>query len=297
MRVSLSMDPGRSWPQLLALARRAETAGWHAVYVCDHFMPHDPAGRPVDGPMLECWTVLAALAAQTATVGLGSLVLGNTYRHPAVVANMAAALDQVSQGRLVLGVGAGWQPNEHAAYGIALPGLRDRVAALDEACAVIRTLLDQRRSTMDGAAYRLADAPCDPKPVSRVPLLVGGAGRTIMTVAARCADVWHAWTGPAKLAAKNAVMDQLCRDIGRRPGDLARATGAAVTVHAGDGGDRPIDGEDVHGTPQQVLAQMRAYADAGADEFIVRDDAAIPARQVLDQIDILTQAVLPGLTL
>lgn len=111
MRVSLCVDPGRSWPQLLALAGRAEAAGWHAVYVCDHFMPHDPASRPVDGPMLECWTVLAALAAQTATVGLGSLVLGNTYRHPAVVANMAAALDQVSQGRLVLGVGAGWQPN------------------------------------------------------------------------------------------------------------------------------------------------------------------------------------------
>lgn len=296
MKVSLCVDPGRSWPQVLALARRVDSAGWHAVYVCDHFMPHDPAGRAVDGPMLECWTVLAALAAQTATVSLGSLVLGNTYRHPAVVANMAAALDQVSGGRLVLGLGAGWQRNEHAAYGIALPRLPERVAALDEACAVIRSLLDQRRSTMDGAAYRLVDAPCDPKPASRVPLLVGGAGRGIMTVAARHADVWHAWAGPAELAAKNAMLDRLCGDIGRRPGDLARASGAAVTVRPGPGGESLAGEHDVHGTPQQVLSRLRVFADAGADEFIVRDDAGIPAGQALAQIDILTQAVLPGLT-
>src|SRR5262249_34624628 len=96
--------------------------GWHAVSVSAHFMPHDPAGRPVNGPVLECWTILAALATQTAAVRLGSLVLGNTYRHPAVVANMAATLDQVSEGRVGLGIGAGGQPNEHAAYGIALPG-------------------------------------------------------------------------------------------------------------------------------------------------------------------------------
>ncbi len=116
--------------------------------------------------MLECWTILAALATQTAAVSLGSMVLGNTCRHPAVVANMAVTLDHVSQGRLVLGIGAGWQPNEHAAYGIELPAARDRVAVLAEACAVIRCLLDQRRSTMDGAAYRLRDAPFDPKPLS-----------------------------------------------------------------------------------------------------------------------------------
>jgi alkanesulfonate monooxygenase SsuD/methylene tetrahydromethanopterin reductase-like flavin-dependent oxidoreductase (luciferase family) len=296
MRMSLCVDPGRSWPEVLALARRAESAGWHAVYVCDHFMPHDPAGRALDGPMLECWTVLAALAAQTATARLGSLVLGNTYRHPAVVANMAATLDQVSQGRLVLGIGAGWQPNEHAAYGIALPPPRDRVAALDEACAVIRSLLDQRRSTMGGAAYQLDDAPCDPKPASRVPLLVGGAGRGIMTVAARRADIWHTWARPAQFAAKNAVLDQLCRDIGRRPGDLARASGATVTVRPGPAGEHLADELDVHGTPRQILSQLRAYADAGTDEFIVRDDAGVPAGQALDQIDILTQDVLPALT-
>lgn len=299
MRVSLCLDPGRSWAELLALAQRADSAGWHAIYVCDHFMPHDAAGRAVDGPVLECWTVLAALAARTARVGLGSLVLSNTYRHPAVVANMAATLDQVSPGRLVLGIGAGWQPNEHAAYGIALPSPRDRIAALDEACAVIRFLLDRRRSTFGGQSYRLADAPCEPKPASRVGLLVGGGGRGIMRVAARHADVWHAWAGPAEFAAKNAVLDGLCQDIGRRPGDLRRACGATVAVLAGRasrGAKRTSDEQDVRGTPQEVLSQLLAFRDAGTDEFIVRDDALnVPAGQALTQIDILTEAVLPGL--
>lgn len=109
---------------------------------------------------------------------------------------MAATLDQVSQGRLVLGIGAGWQPNEHAACGIPLPSAQDRIAALDEACTVIRSLLDQQRSEFDGAVYRLRDAPCDPKPRSRLSLLASAAGRGILRVAARNADVWHTWAGP-----------------------------------------------------------------------------------------------------
>jgi probable F420-dependent oxidoreductase len=297
MRVSLCLDARRSWPRLLALAKQAESAGWHAVYVCDHFMPHDPAGQPADGPMLECWTTLAALATATTAIKLGSLVLGNTYRHPAVVANMAATLDQISQGRLVLGIGAGWQLNEHAAYGIPLPAPRDRIAVLDEACAVIRSLLDQRRSTMAGAAYQLRDAPCDPKPVSRLPLLVGGAGQRTMGVAARHADGWHTWARPAEFARKNAILDGLCADAGRSPGDVARASGGTVEVRTGRSGEHAVGENDVQGTTEEVLTQLLAYGEAGADEFIVCDDAAnVPIGQALTQIDALTQAVLPGLS-
>ncbi len=231
--------------------------------------------------MLECWTVLAALATQTAAVSLGSLVLGNAYRHPAVVANMAVTLDHVSQGRLVLGIGAGWQPNEHAAYGIELPAARDRVAVLAEACA----------------AYRLRDAPFDPRPLSRLTLLVGGGGRLVMGMAARHADVWHAWARPAGLARKNAVLDGLLRDIGRYPGDVARATGGTVAVRAGRDPERAAGEIEVQGTPEDILSQLLAFRDAGADEFIVRDDAAnFSIEQALTQLDTLTQAVLPGLT-
>jgi alkanesulfonate monooxygenase SsuD/methylene tetrahydromethanopterin reductase-like flavin-dependent oxidoreductase (luciferase family) len=298
MRLSLCVDPGRSWPQVLALAQRADSGGWHALYVCDHFMPHDAAGQPVDGPMLECWTAMAALATQTTTVRIGSLVLGNTYRHPAVVANMAATLDLISPGRLVLGIGAGWQANEHAAYGIALPEPRDRVAALDEACAVIRSLLDQRRTTMAGSFYQLRDAPCDPKPASRVPLLVGGGGPGTMRVAARHADLWHTWAEPAELARKNALLDRFCRDYGRPPGDLVRACGGTVAVRSDPAGtsiDQRADDCDVSGPPAEILVRMNAYAEAGAGEFIVSDDASVPVDHALAQLDVLTLAVLPGL--
>jgi alkanesulfonate monooxygenase SsuD/methylene tetrahydromethanopterin reductase-like flavin-dependent oxidoreductase (luciferase family) len=278
MRLSICLDPGRSWPQVLELAQRADSAGWHAVYFCDHFMPDDPAGQPSGGPMLECWTVLAALVAQTTTVRLGSLVLGNTYRHPAVLANMAATLGLISQGRLVLGIGAGWQLNEHAAYGIALPEPRARVAALDEACAVIRGLLDQQRSTLAGSFYQLRDAPCEPKPDARIPLLVGGEGPRLMRVAARHADVWHSWAGPAEFARKNAMLDQFRVDAGRRPADLARACG----------GDLP-------GTSAEPQSRLRAYQDAGAAEFILSDDARAPVGQATEKIDALTREVPPGL--
>jgi alkanesulfonate monooxygenase SsuD/methylene tetrahydromethanopterin reductase-like flavin-dependent oxidoreductase (luciferase family) len=281
---------------MLALAQQADQAGWHAVYACDHFMPHDPAGQAVDGPVLECWTVLAALAARTASTALGSLVLGNTYRHPAVVANMAATLDQVSNGRLVLGIGAGWQPNEHTAYGIPLPPPRDRIAALDEACAVIRSLLSQQRSAATGPVYQLRDAPCDPKPLSRLTLLVGGRGRGLMRVAARHADVWHTWADPGEFARKNAVLDALCQDIGRRPSDVARACGGTVTVRTGRGSEHAAGESEVQGTPQEVLFQLLAFRDAGASEFIVCDDSQLPAERALAQIETLTATVLPALT-
>ncbi len=294
MRVSLCLDPGRSWPQLLALARRADVAGWYGVYVCDHFMPHDPAGRPADGPVLECWMVLAALAEQTAGVTLGSLVLGNTYRHPAVVARMAGTVDQISQGRLVLGIGAGWQPNEHAAYGIPLPAARDRIAALDEACAVIRSRLNQQPSAAGGAARRRRTR--DAQPRARLPLLVGGSGPGILRVAARHADVWHTWAVPAEFARKNAVLDAMGREFGRRPADIVRACGGSVTVRASRNSPHAASESDVQGTPREVLSQLLAFRDAGAGEFIVRDDARIPPEQALSQIDAITMAVLPGLS-
>ena len=293
MRVSLCLDPGRSWPHVVALAQRADLAGWHAVYVCDHFMPNDPAGRPLPGPMMECWMILAALAERTATVALGSLVLGNTYRHPAVVADMAATLDQISRGRLVLGIGTGWQPNEHAAYGIPLPALRDRIAALDEACAVIRSRLNQYPSADGRTSCRSREEPGDPKPAARLPLLVAGGGRGILKVAARHADVWHTWADPAEFARKNAVLDVFGQEAGRRPADIVRACGGSVTVRTSRNSPLAASESDVQGTPHEVLSQLLAFRDAGAGEFIVRDDAHVPLEHALSQLDTFTTAVLP----
>src|SRR5579884_41893 len=162
MRFSVWPSPQRTWPQVREIVERCDETGWDGAYFADHFMPDDPEGKPTDGAYLECWSVLAGLASVTGRIRLGSLVSGNLYRHPAVLANAAVTIDHISNGRVVLGLGAGWQVNEHAVYGIDLPPPRERVDRLEEACAVIRSLLREPRTTVAGRSYRVTDAPCEP---------------------------------------------------------------------------------------------------------------------------------------
>ena len=150
----MCLDSGRPWSDLVDLAVHAESIGVSRLYVCDHFMPYRADERPASGPMLEAWSVLTALAMATTTVELAPLVLGMTYRHPCVVANMAATLDHVSAGRLVLGLGAGWQVNEHVAYGIPLREVGARLSQFAEACAIIRGMLRGESPTFDGRYFR-----------------------------------------------------------------------------------------------------------------------------------------------
>jgi alkanesulfonate monooxygenase SsuD/methylene tetrahydromethanopterin reductase-like flavin-dependent oxidoreductase (luciferase family) len=179
VQLSLCLDPRRPWPDLRDLGRCAEEAGLARLYVPDHFMPYDERVA-VAGPVLESWTSLNALALVTSRIGLGSLVLGNAYRHPAVVANMAATLDRVSGGRLLLGLGAGWQPNEHQAYGIEPLDPADRISRFEEALHVITSLLRSELSTFHGTYYTLESARCEPVTAQRpLPLLVGGAGSAV----------------------------------------------------------------------------------------------------------------------
>jgi alkanesulfonate monooxygenase SsuD/methylene tetrahydromethanopterin reductase-like flavin-dependent oxidoreductase (luciferase family) len=261
VRLSLCVDPGRPWRDVRALAGGAEAIGLDRVYICDHFMP---SGDP-RGSMLECITTIAALGACTSRIGLGPLVLGNTYRHPAVVANIACTLDHATNGRFVLGLGAGCQVNEHSAYGIALPPPAERVDRLAEACEVIRRLLAEDVSTFAGRWYRLVDARCEPKPLGPVPLLIGGGGeRRTLRVAARFADEWHAWGQPDVFAHKNEVLDEHCRAAGRDPATLARSTGGELT-----------------GRADEDIELLSAYAAVGADEYIVRDDRTRPIEPAL----------------
>lgn len=145
MLLSLWPNAQQPWDEIVAEARHADATGWHAVYLADHFMGDGGGFGAAEAPMLEATAGLAALAASTERVRLGPLVLGNTYRHPAVVANWAVTLDHVSHGRAVLGVGAGWQVNEHEQYGIELPPPGERITRFEEACQVLRGLLDACR--------------------------------------------------------------------------------------------------------------------------------------------------------
>jgi len=299
MRFSVWPSPGRPWSDVLAIVAHCDATGWDGAYAADHFMPNDPGGaQPLDGPVLECWSVLAALAARTERLRLGSLVTGNLYRHPAVLANIAATVDHVSGGRLVVGLGAGWQVNEHAAYGIDLMSTTERLDRFEEACAVLRSLLHEQRTTFAGAHYTITDAPCDPKPVQpRLPLLVGGRGeKRTLRIAARHADEWNAWTTPEQFAHKSAVLDRHCADVGRDPADIRRSTQALVHLgtdekrlakHRSGGSGFP----QLVGTPVEMLDQVGAYAAVGVDEFIVPDWTMGQVERTLDTLDLFRTEV------
>jgi len=174
MRFGFWPGPNNSWNDTLVLAKHAESGGWHGVWYADHFMPN---AEDTSGPTSECWTTLAALAASVPRIRIGALVTGNTYRHPAVLAKMAANVDNISGGRCVLGLGAGWQENEHRAYGIDFSTLGGRVSRFEEACQVVTGLFTNEKTGFAGKHYQLTDAPLAPKPVQKpLPLLIGGGG-------------------------------------------------------------------------------------------------------------------------
>lgn len=295
MRLSICIDTGRPWAEIRHLGEFADAQQWHAVYVSDHFMPFAPPGVPVDGPVLESWTLLSALAALTIRVRLGPLVLGGTYRHPAVVANMAASLDRVTGGRVVLGLGAGWQHNEHIAYGIDLPPPGQRLDRFDEACNVITSLLRQRRTTFDGKYYRLRDASSEPRPVSpRLPVLIGGGGpHRTARIAAKYADIWHTWTTPMEFRRKCEILDEHCVAVGRDPASVGRAAGQVVRVSSSP--SRVPQCDDVVGTAEQITEALGQYAQNRVSEFIVRDHRDMNVEQTRDMMSTLTADVIPHL--
>jgi F420-dependent oxidoreductase-like protein len=241
-------------------------------------MPNTDDGAPADGPTLECWAVVSALAARVPRVRLGTLVCGNTYRHPAVLANIAAAVDVISGGRLVLGLGAGWQVNEHAAYGIELPDVRTRLDRLEEACRIVTGLLREQRTTVEGRHYRVTDAPNDPKPVQEpLPLLIGGGGeKRTMKIAAQYADEWNVWGTPDVLRHKIGVLERHCHDVGRDPGHIQKSAQALMFLGEDESWlgrfrDTDLGRAAIVGTPDEVTEVVQAYVDAGVDELIIPD--------------------------
>ena len=289
MKFSIWPRLSQPWEDVLEACRHAEATGWDGAWVADHFMPNT---ADAEGPVDECWTSLAALAASVPRIRLGALVSGNTYRHPAVLANMAATTDRISGGRLVLGLGAGWQVNEHAAYGIPLPPVPELLARLEEACRVVKGLLGQPRTTFEGAYYQLHDAPLEPKPLQApLPLLIGGGGEKVtLRIAARYADEWNTWGLPDHIRHKMSVLDRHCEEQGRDPATIARSA-QAILVMSEDADERararagtspmPI----LVGTPSEVRDVVAAYAEAGVDELIVPDRTLGPPERRRDVMD------------
>ena len=295
MRFSIWPDLDEPWPELRALVAHADATGWDTVYVEDHFITH----AAPQSPLLEATGTLAALAAATERIKLGTLVLSVTYRHPAVIANWAATVDQLSAGRLVLGLGAGWEEHEHAAYGLALGSPGERVDRFVEGLAVVQGLLTQPRTTVEGRFFQVRDAACEPKPhQDHVPILVGAKGPRMLGVVAEHADRWNMWGSAAQVADKAAVLDAHCERLGRDPKSIERSTQTMVCVTDDPARARGFLDEHgatgraaIAGPAAEVADQVASYAEVGVDEFIVLTSELGRGDERLDTLDALQVAL------
>ncbi|HSJ50104.1 MAG TPA: LLM class flavin-dependent oxidoreductase [Actinomycetota bacterium] len=258
------------WPEIVSIARAAEESGFDSVWAGDHLL-YRGDGRPERGPW-DVWSTLAGLAAVTRRVTLGPLVACLAFHPPGVLARMAAAVDEISGGRFVLGVGAGWNRAEFEAFG--LPYDR-RVERFAEAFTVVTALLRGDRVTLDGRFTRVRDAVLLPPPERRVPVVIGSTGERVLGLALPHVDAWNTWydlygNTPEGFERDNATVSAVARRVGRDPAEIERSACVFVAIDRFAGG-RPIteDAPPVEGPPAAIASHLRDLADAGADEAIL----------------------------
>ena len=297
MRFSFWTGNGQSWEDTLEGCRYAESTGWDGIWYADHFMPNEDN---VDQPIHEAWSVLAAIAACVPRVRIGPLVAGNTYRKPALTEKIAATIDQISGGRVVLGIGAGWQENEHEKYGFDFSTVKGRLDRLDEAVEIITSLLANNRTDFQGEHYSVTDAPLDPKPIqNKIPLMIGGGGRkrTLRTAAIH-ADEWNYWGMPDDIAELCGVLNAHCEDVGRDGNEIQRS--ACALMFIGEDEEKlsrfretDFGRATIVGTPAEVIDIVGAYSDVGLDELIVPDFTFGPLERKKESMDLFIEQVAP----
>ena len=263
------------WPEYLAMARRAEELGFDTLWLGDHLLYRYPDGS-ARGPW-EAWTMLSALAASTSRIRLGPLVAATAFHAPAMLAKMAATVDEVSGGRLVLGLGAGWNETEFRAFGFPFD---HRVDRFEEAFTIIRTLLRDGAVDFDGRYFQARDCELLPRPArpGGPPLLIGSRGERMLRIALPHVDAWNVWftdtqNSPAGVPPLRDLVDGICREVGRDPASVERTVAVQVRLTGGRGrvgGDYgKSDVEPLAGTPETIADGLRAYARGGIAEVQV----------------------------
>ncbi len=264
-----------SWKEVAAMARLAEEVGLDSIWLGDHLLYDLPGGRK--GPW-EAWSMLAALAAVTERVELGPLVAALPFHNPAVLAKKAATVDEISGGRLILGVGAGWNPVEFKAFG--LPYDR-RISRFAEAFTIVRTLLTEGRSDFRGEFYTLDDCELLPRPTrpGGPPLLIGSSGPRMLALTLPYVSAWNSWysdfdNDPARVAPLIETIDAACRSAGRPPEEVAKTV--AVYIGFGDTPSRRTGGSPLVGTVEEIAASLRVIAAAGVSHIQAVLDPIVP---------------------
>jgi probable F420-dependent oxidoreductase len=256
------------WTEYVAMARAAEEVGFDSIWLGDHLLYRED-GRPERGPW-EMWTMLAGLAAVTERVSLGPLVACTAFHPPGVLAKMAATVDQLSGGRLVLALGAGWNEAEFRAFGLPFD---HRASRFEEAFEIIRRLVAGERVTMRGRFHTVDDAVLLPRPSRRPPLMVGSTGERVLRATLRHVHVWNTWydlygNTPEGFAPLNEKVSAIAEEVGRPPGEIERS---ACLLVAPEGDERPDrwDAPPLTGSMERIAARIRELAEAGANEVIL----------------------------
>ena len=293
MRFALMIEPqqGLTYADQLAIARTAEAAGFEALFRSDHY---ESFPGPDDNPTTDAWTVLAGLARETSRIRLGTLVSPVTFRLPGNLAKVVTTVDEMSGGRVEVGLGAGWHESEHRRHGLPFPPIDERAELLEEQLQILRGLWDEPDGwAFKGRHYTIKDAQFRRKPVPRPRILVGGGGTPRgMRIAARWADEFNLSSSSPDLArSKFAALDEACRAAGRDPATLTRSAMAGVLVGAdadelrtrekallaalcGDAGDDWLDERRqrwVYGSPDDARATVARFAEAGVERIMLQD--------------------------
>jgi F420-dependent oxidoreductase-like protein len=291
----------RSWEETRAAATEFDQLGFDSVWVCDHVygVPNPKL------PIFEAWSLLAAVAAITERVELGTLVTPPFFRNPAILAKQIATIDQISGGRCIAGLGAGWFQAEFEAYGCDFPSLGQRLEALDETVQVLQRLWSEEQVSFEGRFAKVKDAFCEPKPVCKPPILIGGGGeRVLMGIAARRADIWNNMAVyQAQLAEKVAALHRRCEEVGRDPADIEVSQQCVVVI----GEDGPaaeaalekakhiygghmggaLEEHGIWGAPEQVIERIERHRALGCSSFIIEffgRDTRVPARLFAEKV-------------
>jgi F420-dependent oxidoreductase-like protein len=291
----------RSWADARDAAIEFDRLGYDSVWVCDHLLsvplPHLP--------IFEAWSELAAVAAITTRVELGTLVTPPFFRHPAVLAKQMATIDHVSNGRVIAGLGGGWFEQEFTGYGLPFPSLRERLRALDETCEILTRLWTEPTTTFEGRHFTLRDAVCEPKPIRRPPILIGGGGeKVLMGIAVKHAQVWNNLAAfQAQLGRKVEALKRRCDELRRdfdsidvsqqcvvviaETDDAARAAlEKAARVYGGHMGGALAE-HGIWGSPQGVIDRIARHVELGCTGFVIEffgRDTREPARLFAERV-------------
>jgi alkanesulfonate monooxygenase SsuD/methylene tetrahydromethanopterin reductase-like flavin-dependent oxidoreductase (luciferase family) len=299
MRFSFWPDNSRPWAETLQLAQWAEQADLLSFWYADHFMSESDDEVAGDEAALECWTVLTALGALVPRLRLVSMVSPVTIHHPVVLAKRVATLDLIAPGRVVLGLGAGWQINEHQGYGFELPAPGPRVDRFEEAIEVVHQLLHNDRSNLSGQYYNLNDATFVPRPIT-LPILVGTKGPRMLRLTARLADEWNTLGNPDLLRERTAAFMQACDLEGRDPSTVHRSAQAMIFLTEDAARREKLlqkapEGVSLVGGVSELIDLLGSYAEQGVDEFALADfTLGATFAERLEALETMRTEVLPA---